>query len=622
VLPIFPTPYPDELLYSVIARYHRWSGNPSQKETVKDMFADGYPCAVVDLPNRLNAIAAGIIGNTKFTPDYIIQWHTLFPIYRAFLPRVRAEQIREYMLYDTEGGKIHSSVGVMASTISVPRLLRYCRHCAREEIERSGEAYWHREHQIPGVCFCLEHNCPLNESQVVIPSQASKHRFEELSKAICESGKELKLEPKHMSHYIRLIESMRWLLSSNVSIKSLDDLRNRYLGYLYSKDLATYSGRIRMRDLEKAFVEYYSPGFLNAVQCQVDPGTDHWLCRMVRKPKTSHHPLRHVLLIGFLGLTMEDFYTEYPVPITPFGRGPWPCLNRAANHYHKSVVKKCIVTRDYKTGAPVGTFKCSCGFVYSRRGPDLNENDRYRIGRIKEFGEVWLKKLQDLTELKDIGLRATARELGVDPNTVIRQQALLNTPDSQQLLKDPINGELLQLYRGQWESAREGNPGLSKTEIRNLFPGVYVWLYRHDRVWLDENSPKKSDTVHQDYRRIDWEQRDYEMEQAVLSSVERIRAENKRVTKTAIGRELKRPSWIEKHLDKLPRTKAAIEHESESCEDFQIRRVYRVAAVYKSTGYTLKNWQLVRKAGLRADYSALVNHHIENAISDNQQWLM
>ncbi|MBV7508768.1 hypothetical protein KW850_26495 [Bacillus sp. sid0103] len=53
----------------------------------------------------------------------------------------------------------------------------------------------------------------------------------------------------------------------------------------------------------------------------------------------------------------------------------------------KNVLTSCVITRDYKTGLPVGTFTCSCGFVFSRKGPDKTNEDRYKIGRIKELGD-------------------------------------------------------------------------------------------------------------------------------------------------------------------------------------------------------------------------------------------
>jgi hypothetical protein len=34
----FPTPYRDELIYSVIARYHVYSGNPGHIHTLEDLF--------------------------------------------------------------------------------------------------------------------------------------------------------------------------------------------------------------------------------------------------------------------------------------------------------------------------------------------------------------------------------------------------------------------------------------------------------------------------------------------------------------------------------------------------------------------------------------------------------
>ena len=101
----------------------------------------------------------------------------------------------------------------------------------------------------------------------------------------------------------------------------------------------------------------------------------------------------------------------------PFGTGPWACLNKAATHYRDLVIPSVEVTRDFKSTAPIGTFSCSCGFVYARKGPDTSLEDRFRIGRVKVFGEVWKSRLKQLSK-KGLGTRAIARELGVDSKTV------------------------------------------------------------------------------------------------------------------------------------------------------------------------------------------------------------
>ena len=35
-----------------------------------------------------------------------------------------------------------------------------------------------------------------------------------------------------------------------------------------------------------------------------------------------------------------------------FCKGPWPCLNKAADHYKQPVIQHVNITRDYKSSAP------------------------------------------------------------------------------------------------------------------------------------------------------------------------------------------------------------------------------------------------------------------------------
>lgn len=93
------------------------------------------------------------------------------------------------------------------------------------------------------------------------------------------------------------------------------------------------------------------------------------------------------------------------------------------------VLNDLVITRCSDTKKPVGTFRCECGFVYSRRGPDRYEEDQFKIGRIKEFGQVWEEKLMSLIN-EGRRLRSIARELKCDPMTVKRQATLLGIPFS------------------------------------------------------------------------------------------------------------------------------------------------------------------------------------------------
>ncbi|WP_338028717.1 TniQ family protein [Gloeothece citriformis] len=52
MLRFFPNPYPDELLYSILARYHLRSGNNSPKITLKELFNDSNTIATKSIPKQ------------------------------------------------------------------------------------------------------------------------------------------------------------------------------------------------------------------------------------------------------------------------------------------------------------------------------------------------------------------------------------------------------------------------------------------------------------------------------------------------------------------------------------------------------------------------------------------
>ncbi|PDM38539.1 hypothetical protein CMV37_02155 [Bacillus cereus] len=85
-------------------------------------------------------------------------------------------------------------------------------------------------------------------------------------------------------------------------------------------------------------------------------------------------------------------------------------LNKAVEHFGEMVINRVYISRCYNTKRPVGTFCCSCGFIYSRTGPGQSETDVCKIGRIKAFGSQWYEKLKEISQ-QNISYRAIARAL-------------------------------------------------------------------------------------------------------------------------------------------------------------------------------------------------------------------
>ncbi|MBP2898933.1 TniQ family protein, partial [Escherichia coli] len=156
----FPTPYPDELLYSIIARYKKWSGEVNHRSILHDLFGNGFVSASMDLPSHIGQLVKRLPITSNITVEQLIQKHTMYPLYSAFLPSDQASAVFQSMAYGNGSG-IYMRTGVMASSIRSNTYIRFCKNCYIEDIRRYGEGYWHRMHQIPGVDVCIEHETNL-----------------------------------------------------------------------------------------------------------------------------------------------------------------------------------------------------------------------------------------------------------------------------------------------------------------------------------------------------------------------------------------------------------------------------------------------------------------------------
>ena len=54
MISFFPMPYPDELWYSVICRYHIRSGNPSFKYSIRELYGANHINVPVELCGALS----------------------------------------------------------------------------------------------------------------------------------------------------------------------------------------------------------------------------------------------------------------------------------------------------------------------------------------------------------------------------------------------------------------------------------------------------------------------------------------------------------------------------------------------------------------------------------------
>lgn len=598
----------------ICARYHQRTGNSSHKATMYDLFGSETACAIVDLPNRLELLYLRLSDGSLLTPDRLIDENTMLPLYQRFLPRGRLEKILNWMKSSGKGGSIHMSAGVTASTVKQPHYLRFCLDCLKDDERKVGEPYWHRSHQVAGVLTCHVHGDWLWELPISITSPQNKHMFLLMPGVeVCTLSKPPLKEENHKIHYRVIAASAAWLLlSNNKDVPGLSWLKNRYHHFLRLEDLATYSGRVHQRELLDRFNAHYGEPFLRGIGCSVDGQLeDNWLSKLVRKPRSTAHPLKHILFMGFLGVGVEQFFEGKAIRNLPFGRAPWPCLNPVSDHYKKAVITHCAITTNSENGKPVGNFICSCGYCYSRTGPDKERADRFKIGKMIQFGPVWLKELLNC-KAAGMGLRQTARYLGVTSKTVIRHLDSLErgTPKPSNLVES--EKELFS-RRSRWNNLRDSFPGAGRKALRCLGQADYTWLYRHDNEWLKKNMPPPMPFTRLETR-VNWEKRDWRLASQVVAAAKSLRNQGDkpvRVTVSSVGKATGLLFLPQNKLGKLPLTTLQLLKVCENGDKFALRRVKLAVEKLKLEQMPLDFWRIVRAANLRQGYSQSVKREIE-----------
>ncbi|MBU7006890.1 TnsD family transposase [Phosphitispora fastidiosa] len=608
MLPFFPRLYEDEILYSWLARYHLRSCNVSPKATMNDLFGSSNVLAVPDLPTHLDGLYQRIKHFDIPEVKHWIEKHTFFNYYTLFGKEGVSQQVFDAMTTGSRLGAIHMMTGMMASSISEPTYFRFCPYCVEEDFEKFGETYWHLSHQLPGVLVCLKHDGLLQNSLERFRGK-NKHTYEAATKENCNfSVKPPKYNDKTISHLKEIAADILKLSVGYYSF-SWSGIQSSYKYLLQKHDFATVNGTVNQRTLAEEFCWFYGDELLVALQSQVD--TDNpacWLKAITRKHRKAFHPIRHLLFIQFFKEGIDTFYQYADKTYQPFGRGPYPCLNAAADHYKQLVISNVNVTICTDTRNPVGTFSCSCGFIYSRRGPDRTLEDCYRIGTIKQFGPVWEDKLQQLIYAEKLSCYAAAKKVNVDIATV---KKYANTKMKAVSPKAIDWSDLLSEKQAQWLQLQDKNPNSSKTQLRNVDPALYTWLYRHARKWLENNSPKKqaSPTVN---KRVDWKQRDSELVKEIFVAVTGLLSAKKpvHINISRIGKEIGKLALLEKHLEKLPLTAAYLSQVVETREQFQIRRVQWAAKRLFEHQEEISEWKMKRIAGLKSTVSDKVQQEI------------
>ena len=557
----FPTPYPDELLYSVLGRYCIRSGNIREIHNIQDMFGSRNVIASMELPTQLEALIANMPVNTKYTAEQFIYKHTLFPFYAAFIPSKRAKEIVQAMK-NGEGKTIYIKIGLVSNTVILNRFFRFCPECFKKDIETFGEPYWHRIHQVTGVFVCLKHKMPLCDSTELIRA-GNRQRFISASHENCIVEKEISYSNDLMKKMLWMAEDVEVLLNNQLQFREPEWFRSQFRAKLIEKGYARMNNYIHQKKLKQDFVDFYGHEYLALVQSPVSVNSGGWLSDMVRKNDRTTYAIRYLLLTRFLDIPIVDL------------------------------------------------FNTKLGF----NGEGENSIDAYQ--------ELWDQRLIELSQ-SELSIREIANILKSSTKTIrkaidrlgIKKFWKFNGGGKYLHIKFTDTEEFKikrKELREKWTELHSQYPDKSSNQIRKNNDGVYAWLKKYDSEWMEKHYRRIDNKVNY----VDWCKRDAELLPQVKEVVKEMKeGKPEKITWTTIGSKLGISGWLSKRKEKLPLTKEYIESELESQEEYHIRKIKWGIKELEGQGNEVTLWNLVETAGVRPKYMKKISKEIKEVLKD------
>ncbi len=582
----FPDFLPGETVYSAACRCFDRIQFPSHSTIAQHLFGGPYKGGVTDLPSSLDHLIQALPPYHLYTADAIIDQHTLYPLYAPFLPHKRALKLRQQM--KSHATFIHSIAGIATSKVPPLSWLKYCPICVDYDRVTYGECYWHRLHQLPGIVVCPIHEVMLENSQFNLLPRKNTPKFCSAEQSIGNVPERLAPTPPCTAQ-IQLARNAQWLLNQSVSVEG-GDIQRRYLALLTDRGLVTATGKVRYAKLKEAILDYYPSGLLEDLGCGLMGPKENWLANWT----VMQHPLHHLLLMQFLCNSAEEFFAKPQPSLNPFGNGPWPCLNPLCSHYKERVIRSYSVKQGSQN-SPVATFACTCGFTYTRTGPDKDDAAMLRVGRISQYGEIWDHHLTTYWLNKNVSTAQIARLMHSDAETIRRQGARLGLPFAPDIPRrgrrpeihlDFFEGRRVE-YRALWEETFKAYPDSTVEELMRKAHKEHAWLFRHDREWLNKHYPAPDTLARKEqlrqikieHLRCNCEQVDADLEVCVRKIAEEMYRKPDfpiQVTRHHLVVQIGRPALLIKSnvaFDVLPLTSQALDEVVETHTAFTWRKL-------------------------------------------------
>ena len=510
---------PNESLFSLVSRLDRLWGYSQAGKTAECLFGSRQQGIHHDFPSGLTSFD-GSTRRSLGSALEIAHGRTLLKFYRSFLPLSESSSIAETMCGNSIA-HLKFQLGLITSRFRANHPLKACPACMVGDQKEYGWAYWHLEHQYPGVWWCSIHERPLHES---LCKATGVGRFlwylpqlQELRECPLISGKGAVNKVKTAASLART--SIDLVKQGSDSPLVTGDFHKIYREELERRGWLK-RGRLQYFEMAPDFVDYsmklHHLPELAALPTTIEAAKSQ-LGRLLRTPRGGIHPLRHITLIDWLFGDTSCFMQAYQKPRLSstsledsLRLSNCTRLNGEARHMDHmrddlikllekgDSIRSIALDLDIDINAAMA-WAVDSGYGISRRPKVLKDDKRELMITMLRLGE----------EKAEV-----ATKIGVSVTTVSR---ILRTELG--LLREWKTvrfNKTREVAQGVWEALLTQYPHMGVKLLRSMEPAVYIWLYRNDRDWLKERSPHISKSPSSgSSNRVRWDKRDNELSAAV-----------------------------------------------------------------------------------------------------------
>ncbi len=459
------TPLPGETLPSILARVAVLHADYIGRKTVCRLF--GYLAS----PSHLLPTGIARLRWSNITLEEFIYRHTGYPYFMAYAGPVRRSVIRERILFG-QGSALKMALGLPAGRLGAVEQYRYCEECRKNDVRSYGVAYWHREHQLPGLLVCQVHKCTLIEQLPVGADGIRRHLFLPPQCGLTAGrSDEHSVGEETIARLDAIADFSTELLTGlPITIEPMI-LRQSYREAYLRTGQFDHQANISFNQLAIAvrrWIEPLSDIYPFKMLYERAESESGWVAALVHRSSRSIHPLKHIVFACAVFGNCERFISEY---------SQLPLSLRRVVHSH---CHECQSLDEIKIALRQGAAPTAVARIYNvsvqyvqRIAHDLDLVVNYRpkiLSVAKQF---------QLSRQLRRGLQANsvARITRVSVCTVYR----VIQRDSQ--LKDDWKRASFERER----QIRRARLTITVKKDKTSLPGSQrdmTWCRRHDNVWL------------------------------------------------------------------------------------------------------------------------------------------